>query len=385
MTGSMYAAIAGLQTHMQKMNVIGNNIANANTYGFKPGVTSFTESMYTSSKASTAGGAQYGGTNAAQIGYGSKIGSIDLNFAQGTYAATGTNSHLYLDGNGFFLVGPKPSNIQGINDDGTTEEITGYYEPDPDNLTLTRVGNFWLDGDGYLVTPDGNCVYGFMPQGTDQITEGAGSNIMTDAEGNVVWNTCLQPIRLPLAAPKGDGTGIKENGAMYPVLDDQGATNQLEYPQNGGEDVNINKTVPASAVNLSVGQNGVITAVIDGGDPITVGVIAVGSVINPNGLTKLSNGYYQGGNNAGDMTVGTCTGVLGDAYLNNMPADTATSDLAIGKGGTTKIIAGGLESSKTDIAVEFADLITAQRGFQANTKIITVTDEMLSDLVSMKR
>ena len=172
---------------------------------------------------------------------------------------------------------------------------------------------------------------------------------------------------------------------MYPVLDDQGATNQLEYPQNGGEDVNINKTVPASAVNLSVGQNGVITAVIDGGDPITVGVIAVGSVINPNGLTKLSNGYYQGGNNAGDMTVGTCTGVLGDAYLNNMPADTATSDLAIGKGGTTKIIAGGLESSKTDIAVEFADLITAQRGFQANTKIITVTDEMLSDLVSMKR
>ena len=149
-------------------------------------------------------------------------------------------------------------------------------------------------------------------------------------------------------------------------------------PQNGGEDVNINKTVPASAVNLSVGQNGVITAVIDGGDPITVGVIAVGSVINPNGLTKLSNGYYQGGNNAGDMTVGTCTGVLGDAYLNNMPADTATSDLAIGKGGTTKIIAGGLESSKTDIAVEFADLITAQRGFQANTKIITVTDEMLS-------
>ena len=127
MTGSMYAAIAGLQTHMQKMNVIGNNIANANTYGFKPGVTSFTESMYTSSKASTAGGAQYGGTNAAQIGYGSKIGSIDLNFAQGTYAATGTNSHLYLDGNGFFLVGPKPSNIQGINDDGTKEEITGYY------------------------------------------------------------------------------------------------------------------------------------------------------------------------------------------------------------------------------------------------------------------
>ena len=64
MTGSMYAAIAGLQTHMQKMNVIGNNIANANTYGFKPGVTSFSESMYTSISNSTAGGNQYGGKKA---------------------------------------------------------------------------------------------------------------------------------------------------------------------------------------------------------------------------------------------------------------------------------------------------------------------------------
>ena len=104
---------------------------------------------------------------------------------------------------------------------------------------------------------------------------------MTDAEGNVVWNTCLQPIRLPLAAPKGDGTGIKENGAMYPVWMTGEQQTNWNIPQNGGEDVNINKTVPASAVNLSVGQNGVITAVIDGGDPITVGVIAVGSVINP--------------------------------------------------------------------------------------------------------
>ena len=107
MTGSMYAAIAGLQTHMQKMNVIGNNIANANTYGFKPGVTSFSESMYTSISNSTAGGNQYGGTNASQIGYGSQVASIDLNMTGGTYAPTGINSHLYLDGNGFFYGWPE--------------------------------------------------------------------------------------------------------------------------------------------------------------------------------------------------------------------------------------------------------------------------------------
>lgn len=384
MTGSMYAAIAGLQTHMQKMNVIGNNIANANTYGFKPGVTSFTESMYTSSKASTAGGTQYGGTNAAQIGYGSKIGSIDLNFAQGTYSPTGVNSHLYLDGNGFFLVGPKPEDIQGVDPNGTPgDAITGYYKPDPNSLTLTRVGNFWLDSDGYLVDINGNCVYGFMPQGEAQ-PDATGSNIKTE-DGNIVWNACLQPIRLPLAAPKGDG-GFKENGAIYPTLGDPRNGNPLTYPDNGGDDkkANMNTTVKVSAVNLSVGQNGVITAVTDAGDPITVGVIAVGSVINPNGLTKLSNGYYQGGNNAGDLTVGTCTGVLEDRYLNNADG-AANPEGAIGNAGKSKIIAGGLESSKTDIATEFADLITAQRGFQANTKIITVTDEMLADLVSMKR
>lgn len=386
MVNSMYSAIAGLQTHMQKIGVIGNNIANANTFGFKPGVTSFSETMYTSSKNSTAGGNQYGGTNAAQVGYGSKVGSIDLNFTQGTYAPTGRNSNLYLDGNGFFMVGPKPSEITGIADDGTVTDVTKYYAPDPDSLILTRVGNFSFDNNGYLVDPNGNCVYGFMPQGSNVLTPGTSSNIRTDTDGKTMWNTCLQPIRLPLAAPRGDGNGIKENGALYPTLADQGAENTITYPQNGAADANFNKTVTVDAINLSVGENGVVTAVTTGGDPIVVGMVAVGSVVNPNGLTKMSDGYYQAGNNAGDIAVGTCKGVLKDAYLNNMQAaDGVDQSLAIGTAGRTKIMAGGLESSRTDIAVEFADLITAQRGFQANTKIITVTDEMLSDLVAMKR
>lgn len=388
MVNSMYSAIAGLQTHMQKIGVIGNNIANANTYGFKPGVTSFSETMYTSSKNSTAGGAQYGGTNAAQLGYGSKVGSIDLNFTQGNYAATGRNSNLYLDGTGFFLVGPKPSDIKGIPDDGVLNgPITNYYQPDPNSLMVTRVGNFSFDNDGYLVDSNGNCVYGFMPQGETNLKQGASSNMKVDANGKTVWNTCLQPIRLPLAAPKGNGTQLKENGAIYPTLADPGAANSITYPTNGGTNANFNKPVPVNAVNLSVGENGVVSAVTDGGDPIIVGMVAVGNVVNPNGLTKLSNGYYQTGNNAGKVSVGTCTGVIKDGYLNNMGAAGGNVDqsLALGTAGTTKIIAGGLESSRTDVAVEFADLITAQRGFQANTKIITVTDEMLADLVSMKR
>lgn len=362
MTGSMYAAIAGLQTHMQKMNVIGNNIANANTYGFKPGITSFSESMYTSISNSTAGGAQYGGTNASQIGYGSKVSSIDLNMTGGTYAMTGVPSHLYLNGNGFFLVGQKS--------DGVT---------DPNDLTLKRVGNFSPDSDGYLVDAKGNCVYGFMPLGE----EDTGAII----EGE--WDTTLRPIRLPVSAQSsGDPTKdtIPEGTPLYPHLTDQDDGTAIGYPTdvNGNPVDSENRIDNVNGLNMSVDNNGVVTLTTQDNKSITVGVIAIGSVINPNGLTKESDGYYKAGNNAGDVTVGTCGQVIGEnKYLNN---DDANGDNQLLTGvGPTQILSGGLEASKTDIATEFADLITTQRGFQANTKIITVTDEMLSDLVSMKR
>lgn len=365
MTGSMYAAIAGLQTHMQKMNVIGNNIANANTVGFKPGVTVFSESLYTAINNSTAGGNQYGGTNAAQIGYGSQLGTIDLNMTTGSYQPTGVNSHLYLNGNGFFLTGPKPDDAVG-------------YQPDPNDLELTRVGQFSLDNDGYLVDANGHCVYGFMPQG--------------DGNGNlsepITWDGCLRPLRIPVAAPpqqNADGTMPAEGEAVYPTVGDD---NQLEYPDLG-DDFNENNRVDLQGINLSVDSNGVIVGTTQGGETVTVGAIAVGSVINPNGLTKQNNGYYRAGGNAGDVTVGTCGQIVSgpngeNIYLNNDEADAANAEAITGTG-TTTIMSGGLESSKTDVATEFADLITTQRGFQANTKIITVTDEMLSDLVNMKR
>lgn len=364
MTGSMYAAIAGLQTHMQKMNVIGNNIANANTYGFKPGVTTFTESLYTSIASSTAGGNQYGGTNAAQIGYGSQVASIDLNMSAGSYAMTGVPSHLYLNGNGFFLVGPKAEG-----------------QPDPNQLTLKRVGNFKLDSDGYLVDENGYCVYGFMPQGNDD-----GSMAYQEVNGEITddpkWDTCLRPLRVPVAGVDADGNQIP----LYQHVDNNGALTNPNDTYLGGDAYNRDDIFEdAQSLNMTVDNNGVITLVTQNNVPVTIGVIAIGSVINPNGLTKENEGYYTAGNNAGNVTVGTCGQVV-TGNLNNITDPNAGGDvMALTGAGSTTILSGGLESSKTDIATEFADLITTQRGFQANTKIITVTDEMLSDLVSMKR
>ncbi len=106
MVGSMYAAISGLRAHQQKMNVIGNNIANVNTYGYKTQRTTFSESMYSSVRNSTGGTATTGGVNAAQIGYGCTVGTIDMNMRTGNYAVTDNPLDIMLDGDGMLMVGP---------------------------------------------------------------------------------------------------------------------------------------------------------------------------------------------------------------------------------------------------------------------------------------
>ena len=107
MTGAMYAAIGGLKTHMANLNVIGNNIANVNTAGYKAQRMTFQESIYATSKSGSDGGVTTGGNNPSQIGYGSSIGSIDLNMTPGTYNPTGFGLDCMIDGEGFFMVGDK--------------------------------------------------------------------------------------------------------------------------------------------------------------------------------------------------------------------------------------------------------------------------------------
>lgn len=365
MVGSMYAAIAGLKTHMSKLNVIGNNVANCNTFGYKSGRTTFKESLYSTVNGSSAGGTEYGGTNAAQIGYGSKLGTIDLLMTPGNYAPTGQPSDCMLTGGGFFMVGAKPG--------------AAGYVPDPNNLTLTRVGNFTFDSDGYLTDAEGRCVYGFAPQGnatTGEIVyvDNTGAEVPKGTDGATIkWDTALRPIRYPVAKP--DAAGVTDAGvSLYPTVE---TDNTLKYPFGA---VAGGAAVKVDSASLSVGNNGIITATNQvTGEIMTVGVMAVGNVVNPNGLTKTDGPYYRAGGNSGDVSVGTVSKTV-TGNLNNI-----VTGLPLTGTGEGKIQSGGLELSNTDISNEFAEMITTQRGFQANTKIVTVTDEMLSDLVSMKR
>ena len=134
MTGAMYAAIGGLKAHMSNLNVIGNNIANCNTYGYKAQRMTFKESMYTTSRSGSNGGTTAGGNNPSQIGYGCSVGSIDLNMAPSTYAPTGYGLDCYIDGEGFYMFGDKDGQILGNDDIG--------------ELDLSRVGDLWVDPDG---------------------------------------------------------------------------------------------------------------------------------------------------------------------------------------------------------------------------------------------
>ncbi len=323
MVRSMYAAIAGLKTHQSKMDVIGNNISNCNTYGYKSSRATFQEAMYTTTSHASGGTDSFGGTNSAQVGYGCSLASIDKLFETSTPAATGKASDCMIVGQGFFLVGNKlGEDIEGVNPkQGAAED---GEQLDISSLKLTRVGAFDKDEDGYIVDRSGYVVYGFSyPEGTT----------FPLPDGAAIDKTNLVPLKVPEV--KSDTQG---NGGL------------------NGEEGEVPK------VSISIDNTGVVTAKMPSGETFALGIIAVANVPNPGALEADVNSYYNIGNN---------TGVV-EAF---QPGD----------GNTGKLQTAYLEMANVDIANEFAEMITTQRGFQANTRIITVTDQMLEELVNMKR
>jgi flagellar hook protein FlgE len=403
MTGSMYAAISGLKTHMSKLNVIGNNVANANTYAYKSSRMTFRESMYTTLTSGSDGGNSRGGINPSQIGFGVTVGTIDLNMSSATYAPTGYDMDCMIDGDGFFLVGDKNQTVR------SADEIN--------KLELTRMGDLGFDRSGYLVDGAGRVVYGFSTVQNPNYNPG-GSPPVTD---KTIVSTELVPIRLPLsaAAPTvtnggktagSDSRNWEEGAAVYPVLSAPNTANANSrhniagdkatqptgtptYPPADGVSVVAANTEDKciQLESMSIDASGRITGInVKTKETVVVGYVAVASVDNASGVTHTDGPYYKALGGAGDVRVSVLGGALDGKYLNNKVLDPATSAGittrdAILNGGNTSLRNGGLEASGTDIANEFSEMITTQRGYQANTRIITVTDSMLEELVNIKR
>lgn len=307
MLRAMDSAVSGLRAHQNKLDVIGNNIANVNTFGFKSQSYSFKEAMYQTSTTSTKGSSSAGGVNAAQYGYGSMMGSIstDMSASTPTYVG-GLNAS--IDGEGFFI-----TYVSALENGCAPDDMKQT------DFDYTRVGQFNIDGNGYLTDANGNFVYGFRPDNASTPT-----TFTTDT---------MYALKVPSDIAAGwDGDSL-----------------QLT-------DVKIN----------SLGEvTGTVKSDDDAtnGKTITIGKVAVASFQNPEGLSKKGSFYY------------------GATESDNSGKSSAT----IAGGSTASLMTGYLEASNVDLAKEFSDMITTQRGFQANSKIITVSDEILSDLISMKR
>lgn len=414
MTGAMYAAIAGLKTHMSEMNVIGHNIANVNTNGYKAQRTIFKDAMYTMYSAGSDGTTTTAGRNPSQIGYGSQVSTIDLNMGTGSYAP-GISTDCMIYGDGFFMVGDKDvaNTIDPLNPNSVK------------NLNLTRVGDFTFKADGYLSDGSGGTVYGFLVTGTD-------------TEGKPIVSDQLVPIRLPryekvYVNPEDEEDTLTQTEYLQELNDNKDDADRLAeleayiadvkiyYPTDkASEDADAETIalkdqgtyttddgteierpfVQLDGVSINPETGAITGTAKDGEQLLTIGYLAIGNVTNPNGVTHQGGFYYKAEEGAGDLQVSMLGGIAKDLGIYSVngslysqaaeqagldEAVTQSEKMLIGSAGGTNLMTGGLEGSNVDLATEISEMITTQRGYQANTRIITVTDSMLEELVNMKR
>lgn len=279
--GSLSSGVTALQTFTKDLEIIGNNIANVNTTGFKSSRLGFSESFSNTLRAAQPGGSSASNVLAAQVGTGVRFSGVNVNFGQGALTTTGQVNDLGISGEGFFVV-----------KDSAGKEFA------------TRVGSFRWDDAGNLVTSQ----------------------------------------------------GLK-------VQDKDGADVKLGTPPAG-----------ASLQSVSIDRQGnVIEFYSDGTNNATAGTpqqIGLAKFSSPGGLMNNGNGLYSGFDAAGQVAVGTGGGTAYDVP---------------GNAGLGTLEAGTLEQSNVDLTSEFANMITAQRSFQANSRVVTVSDTVLEDIVNLKR
>ena len=302
MLTAMSCGVAGVDTHMKAMGVVGNNISNVNTYGFKSSGAAFTDVMYQTLSNASAPGVSNGGKDPVQVGYGAKLGAVSVNTGKGDEASTGNSSDLYIDGEGYFTLADKLPT-------GVTQPA---YETKP-TYKYSRVGAMKFDAAGNLVdTATGSYVCGLSAQTAD----GA----------------------LPTTVPSSFATAS--------------TTPEVIHYDTGNN----------ALTDVAFAADGTITAKNAAGSVVYVGKLEISHFPNPAGLSQQGNSCVGASNNSG----------------------TPSYNFA-GSGATGPLVTGALEASNVDLATELSNMIVYERGLQANSKIISVSDEMLETLVNMKR
>ncbi|GAA1931183.1 flagellar hook-basal body complex protein [Nocardioides marmoribigeumensis] len=284
MLRSLFSGISGLRVNQTMLDVTGNNIANANTIGFKSSSTVFQDTLSQMLTGASGANAARGGTNPTQVGLGVQLAATQTNFTQGSTQTTGRATDLMIQGDGFFVTRKGNENL------------------------YTRAGSFTFDETGGLVTPTGNRVQGYLL----------------------------------------DGSGLPTGGLVDITLD----TANAQPPVPGGVEL----------VSYNIGSDGKLRGVFDDGVQREMAQIAVADFNNPMGLEKVGETSFRESANSGLPQVGVA-----------------------GEGRRGTLVGGAVEMSNVDLAAEFTNLILAQRGFQASSRVITTSDEVLQELVNIKR
>jgi len=418
MMRSLFAGVSGLRNHQTEMDVIGNNIANVNTVAFKASRVVFKEAFAQLLQGASRPPGNTGGINPIQIGSGMNIGSIDQLFTQGSLSSTGQNTDLAIQGDGFFVLS------------------------DGQKKVYTRAGNFQLDANGRLIAPNN----GFVVQGINADSFGnfnAASSI-TDITLPLGQKSPPQATsNISLTGNLDQNAAVGTQHAMgITVYDGAGAPHSLQliFTNTAPGQWDWAASVGGGSGTVTAGGTGTATfspsgslLTFTGGAPLTVDPGAAGGgdafdvAINPGtingidglaGFAKQSNAVVSGqdGYQAGDLTDISVdkTGVITGFFTNgvsrslaqislasfnnpsgllragdNIYTESANSGLAVvgfaGVSNTSTLTPGALENSNVDISQEFTNMIIAQRGFQANARVITTSDEMLQELVNLRR
>lgn len=416
MSDPMYAAISGLNASQNMLGIVGENIANVDTVGYKASTVNFEQALQQTLSGASAPTATIGGINPVQEAAGGavNVGGVQINTNEGTLQSTGINTNLAIQGNGYFIL-------------QTSQGGTGY----------SRAGNFMLDANGNLVDPNGNKVLGWSsatiasgrqtatnmvpltvpPNETDPAT--ASTNItmagnlnsqdqtdaipvtVYDSQGNQIpvtltftntsttggtsWNvgysyqlpgatapvpatgsTAIGTLSFAHTPPTYTSTGnisitptdgsapinFALNSADFQNLTDYAMTTQMTATANGNS--------AGTLQNFTIGSGGTITGSFSNGGTKVLGQVALANFANAAGLLNAGNNIWQQSPNSGNPLVGQASsGQLGS------------------------IAAGELEGSNVSLANEFVNMIVAQEGYQANSKVITVAQTLDTTLVNM--
>ncbi|WP_334170636.1 flagellar hook protein FlgE [Sinomonas sp.] len=391
MLRSLYSGISGLRAHQTMLDVTGNNIANVNTVGFKGSSTEFEDTLSQLTQGASGPQGQTGGTNPAQVGLGVKIAAITTNFNQGSAESTGKATDMMISGDGFFITSSGGQQL------------------------YTRAGSFDFDASGRLVTPDGALLQGWTANSAGAINTGSPLGNITLSPTTTIPAVATSQAtvdgNLPSDAASGtslerdlqvfDGNGVARNLALTFTRSSTGwdvsgadangttGTGSLAFTNGkltsggsmtvGGITVDLSTvtgyagmtTVAASGQNgsaagtlesFSLGNDGSLVGAFSNGLKQVVGRVALAKFTNPAGLEKSGDSSYATTANSGSPQIGQA-----------------------GDPGFGTLAGGALEMSNVDLSQEFTNLIVAQRGFQANARIITTSDQVLQSLIDIKQ